>query len=354
MLPLVSILIPAFNAERWIGESICSALDQTWPNKEVIVVDDGSLDQTASIARSYISSGVSFVAQPNAGAAATRNSAFGMARGDFIQWLDADDLLAPDKIEKQLAILIKETGRRSLISSEWARFIYRPGAAKFVPTNIWCNLSPVDWMIRKLEKNVFMQTATWLISRELAEAAGEWDTRMLSDDDGEYFCRVILASAQVLFCKGSRVYYRSTPANRLSQIGLCDRKKTAQFLSLKLHVQYIRSLEESPRVRAACLIYLQNWMFHFYPERGDLVRELEQIAESLDGNLSVPSLSGKYSWIIPLFGWRSAKYLQIALPRLRHALLAKVDKALSLMQTDSRTILMNSRLRCTGRVLRSS
>src|SRR5262249_13271987 len=100
--PLVSILIPAFNAQEWIADTIRSALAQTWPKKEIIVVDDGSRDQTLSIAKQFVSKEVSVVAKGNEGAAATRNKAYSLSQGDYIQWLDADDLLAPDKIERQL------------------------------------------------------------------------------------------------------------------------------------------------------------------------------------------------------------------------------------------------------------
>src|SRR5882672_6611417 len=103
--PLVSILIPAFNAEQWIGETLRSALAQTWPHKEIIVVDDGSRDQTVATARKFEAEGVRVVTQKNSGAAAARNTAFSLCHGDYIQWLDADDLLAPDKIASQLRVL---------------------------------------------------------------------------------------------------------------------------------------------------------------------------------------------------------------------------------------------------------
>ena len=98
--PLVSILIPAFNAGAWIADTIASAVQQTWPNKEVIVVDDGSRDDTLSVARACASSQVKVVTQANQGAAAARNQAYSICQGDYIQWLDADDLLGPDKIAK--------------------------------------------------------------------------------------------------------------------------------------------------------------------------------------------------------------------------------------------------------------
>src|SRR5260221_5780929 len=194
MKPLVSILIPAYNAEEWIADTLRSAVSQTWPRKEIIVVDDGSTDQTAATASRFASNGVRVITVKNQGAAAARNHALQLSQGNYIQWLDADDLLAPDKIERQLAALGEVEDKRGLLSSPWAYFNYRPERAHFVPTSLWHDLSPVEWLLRKMGENLHMQTATWLTSRELAEAAGPWDTRLISDDDGEYYCRALLAS----------------------------------------------------------------------------------------------------------------------------------------------------------------
>src|SRR4051812_27885378 len=101
MKPLVSILIPAYNAERWIADTLRSAIAQTWDAKEIIVIDDGSNDRTLEIAKTFESPSVRVVTQKNQGAAAARNLGFSLCKGDYIQWLDADDLLAPDKIELQ-------------------------------------------------------------------------------------------------------------------------------------------------------------------------------------------------------------------------------------------------------------
>ena len=190
MRPIVSILIPAYNAEPWIADTINSALGQTWPRKEIIVVDDGSTDQTLCIARRFASKDVSVVTQENQGAAAARNKAFELCQGDYIQWLDAGDLLSLDKIDKQMKAA-REHSQDTLISSGWGYFIYRPDKARFIPTPLWCDLTPLEWLLRKFEHpNLHMQTATWLVGRELTEGAGTWDTRLLNNDDGEYFCRV--------------------------------------------------------------------------------------------------------------------------------------------------------------------
>jgi glycosyltransferase involved in cell wall biosynthesis len=326
MKPLVSILIPAFNAQEWIADTLRSAVAQTWDRKEIIVVDDGSRDRTLAVARQFESDGVHVVTQNNQGAAAARNKAFSLSRGDYIQWLDADDLIGPDKIAKQMEATGDPPNKLTLLSGGWGRFMYRYDRAKFVPTALWCDLSPVEWLMRKMSLNLHMQTATWLVSRELTEAAGPWNTQLLGDDDGEYFCRVLLASDGVRFVPEAKVYYRAAP-NSLSYIGRSDKKRDAQWHSMQLHIRYLRSLEDSGRVRAACVNYLQNWMVFFYPERLDIFQHAEEIARELGGQLKAPRLSWKYSWIKALFGWPLARRAQLSLPGLRWSVVRLWDKA---------------------------
>lgn len=347
MKPLVSILIPAFNAQEWIADTLRSAVAQTWERKEIIVVDDGSRDQTLAVARQFESDSVRVVTQKNRGAAAARNKALSLSQGDYIQWLDADDLLAPDKIEKQMEAADQCGSKRTLLSSGWGRFMYRHDRAKFVPTALWCDLSKTEWLLRKMAQGLYMQTATWLVSRELTEAAGPWDTRLLSDDDQEYFCRVLLASDGVRFVPGSSVYYRASGCGSLSYIGLSDRKREAHWCSMQLHIGYLRSLEDSERVRAACVRFLQDRMVVFYPERLDIFRQAEEMSRNLGGQLEVPRLSWKYSWIKALFGWRLARRAQWSLPGLRWSLVRRWDKALFRIGDQKHTAnLGNMRIAC--------
>src|SRR5262249_26120191 len=244
-----------------------------------------STDRTWEIARKFASGDLLVTSQENLGAAATRNKAFSLCQGDYIQWLDADDLLSPDKVTRQMEACNRGCGRRTLLTSGWANFMYRPRRAEFKPTALWCNLSPAEWLMRKMGQNLHMQTATWLVSRELTEAAGPWDIRLLVDDDGEYFCRVLLASDGVQFVPEGKVFYRVTDSGRLSHIGRSGRKMEAQWVSMRLHIGYLRSLEDSDRARAVCVQYLQNWLMTFYPERLDIAKEAERLAVDLGGQL---------------------------------------------------------------------
>jgi glycosyltransferase involved in cell wall biosynthesis len=305
MKPLVSVVITAYNAEETIAYTLDSAISQTWQRKEIIVVDDGSTDRTAEVARQF--KDVKLVSTENCGLSGAQNNAFPLIQGDYIQYLDADDLLAPDKIERQLAALREGDSSRVLLSSPWAPFYYRIRHARFVRNSLWQDLSPVEWLLRKMRENLHMQNATWLVSRELAEAAGPWDTRLDFDQDGEYFCRVLLASEGTRFVPGTGIFYRITSEKRVSFIGYSDKKKESLLLSMRLHIQYLRSLEDSERVRKACLAYIQRWCRNFYPERPDLVHKTRQLATMLGGRLEIPELSWKYVWIQKLFGFAVAK-----------------------------------------------
>ena len=326
MKPLVSILITAYNAEDTIAYSLESAIAQTWQHKEIIVVDDGSTDRTAEVVRQF--KDVKLVSTENRGLSRAENSAFPLSQGDYIQYLDSDDLLAPDKIERQLAALSDFDNRRVLLSSPWAPFYYRIRHADFVRNSLCQDLSPVEWLLRKIGENLHMQNATWLVSRELAEAAGPWDTRLHFDQDGEYFCRVLLASEGTRFVPGTGIYYRASSGDRISFIGNSDKKKESLLLSMRLHIHYLRSLEESERVRKACLAYIQTWCGHFYPERPDLMQEARQLATMLGGRLEIPELSWKYLWIQKLFGFALAKRCRVRWNRYKSSVIRSWDRAL--------------------------
>jgi len=332
MNQLVSILIPAYNSAVWIADSLRSAIGQTWGHKEVIVLDDGSTDGTADVARAFESKTVKVVSKVNEGAAATRNQLLEMSQGRYIQWLDADDLLSPGKVERQMRSLMERGDSRTLLSCPWAYFYYRPHAACFKPTPLWEDLTPAEWLLRKMGRNLHQQTATWLTSRELVEAAGLWNEELLSDDDGEYFARVLMASTGTLFVPDARVYYRAVPGSRLSYIGKSQRKMDSMLVSMRLHLKYLLSLEDSPRSRQACINYLHVWSEAFDPRRRDYIEEFARIAESIGGRFDVPPLRWKYRWLSPIVGRTRAWHIQRLLPQLKLRAVSEWDRLMCGLQ----------------------
>jgi glycosyltransferase involved in cell wall biosynthesis len=329
MKPLVSILIPAYNARQWIAETIESALAQTWPKREIIVVDDGSSDETLRIATRYASHTVKVVTQANQGASVARNTAFSICQGDYIQWLDADDLLEPDKIARQAQWLDDGASRRTLLSGAWGSFIYRKRKARFSPTPLWSDLTPLDWLVRKMGSNLHMQTDNWLVSRELTEAAGPWDARLWRDNDGEYFCRVIVASGGIKFVPDAKSYYRAAGFKSVSYIGGSNKKLESLFLSMKLHMRYLRSMEDSEETRSACRKYIGTWVHEFYPYRPDIVQQLKAMVAELGGEFQEPRLSWKYDWIVRCAGWHLGRRAHILMPKLKRSVLVGWDRMMS-------------------------
>src|SRR5262249_47471090 len=155
--------------------------------------------------------------------------------------------------------------------------------ARFDPSPLWCDLSPGEWLLLKMEQNLYMSIATWLVSRQLTDSAGPWDTQLSTDEDGEYFCRVLLHSDGVRFVPGANAFYRVAGLNTVSNVGRSKRKMEGLFRSMQLHIEYLRSLDDSERARAACVKYLQNSLINLYPERPDIMEQAKQLASTLGG-----------------------------------------------------------------------
>lgn len=306
MNSLVSILIPAYNAERWIGDTLKSAIRQTWPRKEIIVVDDGSSDRTFEIIKSFESPILKVIRQPNCGASAARNKALSMAQGDYIQWLDADDLLAPEKIEYQLKELERGHGPLTPLSGSFGEFFTRIEKADFIPNSLWRDLDPVEWIVAKFRGNIWMINSAWMVSRTLTDMVGPWDERLSLDDDGEYFCRVVAASHNVHFVPEAKVYYRQWHSGSISRTA-SEKARRSLFLSLTLCVDHLRALEDSERTRDANVALLQTWSHYFYPEEPDLYERVCNLAREMGGIISPPRLKWKYALIKRMFGWGAVK-----------------------------------------------
>jgi glycosyltransferase involved in cell wall biosynthesis len=309
MPELVSILIPSYNAEKWIRETIESALFQTWGHKEIIIVDDGSTDSTLQIVKQYESNLVKVISQENRGANAARNRALVFAQGDYLQWLDADDLLAPDKIEKQMVERDRIGNPRILLTSSWGKFYYRYQNAKFSPDNLWRDLDPIEWLVTRFRDGVWMNPAAWLVSRKLTELAGPWDQRLVRDQDGEYICRVVSQSENVKFVPEARSYYRQGNLKSLSR-DLSEKARESGFLAGNLCIGYLRSLEDSERTRAACLMNLQRCLYYVDLDQTAILEKANALAKELGGELQPPTRSWKYSIIEQVLGSKEARRAQ--------------------------------------------
>jgi glycosyltransferase involved in cell wall biosynthesis len=315
MPELVSILIPAYNAEKWLGETIRSALNQTWPRIEIIIVDDGSSDNTAEIARSFASSSVKTITQQNSGPCVARNAAYALSQGDFIQWLDADDLLAPDKIEQQMQRAQQAANQKLLLYGACGTFYYSTKRARFEATSNWGDMSPKEALVRKFTQNAHIVLHSWLVSRTLAELAGPWDVRLQKTDaDGEYSSRLIAKSEGLLSVPDARCYYRKGLSGSLSATRTSmDEEK----LLLRLLFDHLFSLEDSAESRDACVTWLETWASSYYPINREAFDVAVAMARELDRPLGSVPVSAKFYVTEKLVGWRAARASRFAMARIR-------------------------------------
>jgi glycosyltransferase involved in cell wall biosynthesis len=204
MPPLVSIGIPCYNAERWIAGAAQSALDQSWPEKEVIVVDDGSTDGTLRELEKF-GNAIRVERAGHAGANHARNRILAAARGEWLQYLDADDYLRPGKIERQFA----EAG-----APDAADIIYSP-----VLLEIWRDGKPLPPEPEELDAqtDVCTQFLTWQLPQtsgalwrtEVLRGIGGWDEDpvQLCDEHDCYF-RALKAERRFVFAPTPNAVYR--------------------------------------------------------------------------------------------------------------------------------------------------
>ncbi len=308
-VPLVSIVMPAFNAARWLPAALDSALAQTYPHFELIVVDDGSTDDTPAILETYrVRHGISVITQTNQGQSAAANRGLAESCGDYVKFFDADDVMSSCMIAAQVAALANHPG--CVAYGTWGRFYDHPDQAVFTPHPGWHDSPPLDWIVETwTDTEPMYQCALFLLPRELLRRAGGWDERLGLINDFEFFTRLVLNSRGIVFTPEARLYYRSGLADSLSR----TKNRTALasgLLSNQLAIAHLLAVENSPRTRRLGANLLQNYAFSFYPNCRDLAREALTQASALGGSDLLPRGGRGFKTTCRLFGWRAALVLR--------------------------------------------
>lgn len=309
--PLVSVLIPCRNAERWLAVAIESALAQQGVSLEIVVVDDGSTDRSRSIALGYAARGVRLHLQPHRGAAAARNQALAACSGAWIQFLDADDALAPDKISLQLAALASAP-TDCLASAAWGRFRadQSPETATFADSAVERDFTPAwEFLLQHAETGRMMHPAAWLCPRTLLERAGPWDETLSLNDDGEYFARVLRLASSIRYVPGARSYYRSAVPGSLSRVRSRD-ALVSLHQSVAQMAAHLLAVEDSPRIRQALSDFWERTRFELYPEAPDLSDDAAARARHWGTPRVTFACGPRLRWLATVGGWKLARTLQ--------------------------------------------
>jgi len=271
--PLVSIIIPTYNRAHIIGETLNSVLAQTYENWECIVIDDGSTDGTAKLLESYIQKDYRFQyhfrpSNRPKGASACRNYGFDLSKGEYINWLDSDDLLSQDKIFKQVEKLIKNT-KLDIATCKW---FYSTIKEKRNNENhnlpVYKSFGSIPEYLNALaQSGGFMPIHAYLISRKLLLKAGDWLEGLKINQDGEYITRIFLRAEKVLFASEVEVFYRLNELESHTSV-ISEQKVEHAIQSWKLIDAYFNiKIGEEIKLVKVSKRYLYNRIKIDYPHK---------------------------------------------------------------------------------------
>lgn len=209
--PLVSVIIPAYRAERTLGAALSSVLTQTYARTEIVVCDDGSTDATAAIASAY-GDRVRVISQDNAGVAAARNTAMAAATGELYALLDADDLWLPDYLRHMVATWRDAGADRRMVTAT-AYFLTDAGIS--ARRRVIHDAVPLPQQRMRALEGPFV-TGFALFPREMYVELGGFDVTLRTAEDYDFWVRAVYAGYEVCFQMEPQALYRRAGAT-LSQ-----------------------------------------------------------------------------------------------------------------------------------------
>jgi glycosyltransferase involved in cell wall biosynthesis len=312
---LVSVIIPCYNGQRFLAETLESVFAQTYPHTEVIVVDDGSTDGSVELIEAYgdrVRAEFGF----NRGGSAARNRGTALARGEFIQYLDADDLLMPDALEQRVAAILKTGG--DVAYSDWETLIeVEPG-----------QFGVGERVVRRIEDfhatpemallvGFWVPLAGLIYRRSIVEKIGGWKEWLPVMQDGRFFQDAVLAGARFVYvpCVGARYrVHRNSLSRCISQEAVMLAVfRNARDLQAGFEGRGEVAVEQR---RALAQIYHSTAPSLFFQDRAAFRECIARLYEVEPGfQPSWPKVAGLASRLI---GFRAAGALLGALRRLRN------------------------------------
>ena len=262
--PRISVIIPAYNAEKTILETIASVQNQTFSNFEIIVINDGSTDSTLQLLEGLNDDRLYVVSYPDGGLSVARNRGVKQARGKFIAFLDADDLWTPDKLELQLADL--QANPKAGVVYSWTHFMDEFG-----------NLFRGDSTLR-FEGNVLADLLTWnfiaigsnpMVRKEAIIATGEFIPEAGGASDWDYWLRLALNWDYVVVPK-RQIFYRLTTGSISSNINQME-----QYQIVVMNDILELAPPELQHLRCKILAYIYQNSVKLYLERSSHIKRMD-------------------------------------------------------------------------------
>jgi glycosyltransferase involved in cell wall biosynthesis len=243
--------------------------------------------------------------QTNKGACAARNLAFLKSTGDYIQYLDADDLLSPNKIEDQLKFLRKKP--QSITSCIWGRFYNRLVDVRWEQQDINKYYpKPIEWLVDSWNGLGITAQHCWLIPRQLIDKAGLWNDALKINQDGEFFSRVLIQASAIQFCADAKVYYRSGNIGSVSQNNKSKAKAESLLLSYQLYKNNVREHLDNIKLKKALGNNFLNFIYQYHITFPDLCKEAENEFQQLEVGQMWPVGVRRFKQLANVIGFKYA------------------------------------------------
>lgn len=271
----ISVVIPAYNAEKYIARAVESVLKQTRPADEIIVVDDGSTDKTADMVRAF-GDRVRLIQQPNAGVSAARNAGIRAARGNWIAFLDADDEWLPEKLELQLAHLQKHPQLAWTSGNYFECLCSENRIAECIDRQTcrkWLDGSEFfDSYFHAVQKNLLGHTNCMLINRQVFDKIGLFDVELPIAEDLDMWLRIAYVNPQVGFLCQPLAIYHLTVCNSL-MVSSKPQRLYAEFMQRHFRMARAQGCMQTflPAARAIMHRWIRGMLFR---GRSAEIREL--------------------------------------------------------------------------------
>lgn len=312
MNPLVSVVIPVYNSALFLKECIDSVINQTYQNIEIIIVDDGSTDESCDIIEKYYKDNVKLIRQKNSGASSARNNALNYINGKYVQFLDSDDYLDNKKIEIQIQNLKQANG---VLAFGDTKFLINETSAIINNENIFeSEYAPLD-LIKKLygynDNGSMITVSSWLTNVEIIKNAGRWNETLTQDDDGEYFNRVILNSNKIIFCKDSIDYYRKYKTHN----SISNRKDLkaleSRFNSINLKLEVLKNYLDSNTLNIIFSRHYFEVAYEAFPYYSKLYKMANLLSSGFDYKNRFIFGRPAFQKLTKYIDWRIIKLIQI-------------------------------------------
>lgn len=297
----------------FLKETMEALNEQAYQNVEIIVVDDGSSDQSLNYLNSLNWPNLVVKLNEGKGACAARNYGLQLAKGDYIQFLDADDILEKNKLKLQVEAL--SNNKNSIAVCSTMHFFDNIDNGKITDKEfLYTTDNPKAFLLNLYgadgKSHNMVQTSAWLTPKSLIDKIGSWNEQLSKDQDGEFFCRVVTSANKVIYTSNTLNYYRK----HINGDNIGNQKKRIHIKSL-LQALYSKSqqfngLESSTAYKKAMALQYKIIAIEAYPEHKDLSKEALRLSTTFTKSNYLPVLGGRIIELVKhTLGWRIAKSL---------------------------------------------